>query len=85
VSERRFFYLHPPFSSTNPPTKSKLTITTSFSTADQTQGKSEYVEGLTLPEAATLLNVDVRDGKLTAAIFETARQIKERIYGNRCV
>jgi hypothetical protein len=38
---------------------------------------------LTLTEAATLLNVDVRDEKLTSAIFETARQIKERIYGNR--
>jgi len=57
----------------------------SKTTPTPTPGKSEYVEGLTLAEAATLLNVDVHDPELTAAIFETARQIKARIYGNRIV
>lgn len=50
-----------------------------------TPGKSEYVQGLTLDECATLLNVDANDSKLMGMITDTAFAIKNRIYGNRIV
>nr|AHH85813.1 FeFe-hydrogenase assembly protein [Tetraselmis sp. GSL018] len=48
-------------------------------------GGSEYVQGLTYSECATLLNVDVKNHDLMSEIIETAFNIKERIYGNRIV
>ena len=48
-------------------------------------GKSEYVQGLTMDECATLLNVDANDSKMMQMIFDTAFAIKNRIYGNRIV
>lgn len=48
-------------------------------------GGSEYVQGLTYKECATLLNVDVANSPLMEQIYETAYNIKERIYGNRIV
>uniref|UniRef100_A0A7S0WW57 Biotin and thiamin synthesis-associated domain-containing protein n=1 Tax=Chlamydomonas leiostraca TaxID=1034604 RepID=A0A7S0WW57_9CHLO len=50
-----------------------------------TPGKSEYVQGLTLEECATLLNVDAKDKVLMDKIYDTAFAIKNRIYGNRIV
>ena len=50
-----------------------------------TPGKSEYVQGLTHKECATLLNIDPHNRDLMAPVFETALAIKERIYGNRIV
>jgi 2-iminoacetate synthase ThiH len=50
-----------------------------------TPGPSEYVKGLTLTEAATLLNIDAHDDALMGLVFDTALAIKERIYGNRIV
>lgn len=48
-------------------------------------GPSEYVQGLTYDECATLLNVDVGNEELMGQIYDTAFAIKERIYGNRIV
>lgn len=48
-------------------------------------GGSEYVQGLTLDEAATLLNIDANDASLMDMVYDTALAIKERIYGNRIV
>ena len=48
-------------------------------------GGSEYVQGLTYKECATLLNVDVNNHELMEEIYDTAYNIKERIYGNRIV
>lgn len=48
-------------------------------------GPSEYVQGLTYEECATLLNVDANDAAIMDEIYDTAFQIKERIYGNRIV
>jgi len=46
----------------------------------------EYVQGLTMDEAATLLNLDpVEQPELTKSLYDTALSIKERIYGNRIV
>lgn len=50
-----------------------------------TPGKSEYVQGLTLEECATLLNIDVADKELMEMVYDTAFAIKNRIYGNRIV
>lgn len=50
-----------------------------------TPGKSEYVQGLTPDECATLLNVDANDSTMMKMIFDTAFAIKNRIYGNRIV
>jgi len=50
-----------------------------------TAGKSEYVQGLTLEECATLLNIDVADKELMEMVYDTAFAIKNRIYGNRIV
>ena len=41
-------------------------------------GKSEYVQGLTPDECATLLNVDAYDDKIMEMIFDTAFAIKNR-------
>eukprot|EP00959_Pyramimonas_sp_CCMP1952_P305542 6393726-Pyramimonas_sp.AAC.1 len=49
------------------------------------EGGSEYVQGLTYAECATLLNVDVTNTDLMEQIYDTAYRIKERIYGNRIV
>lgn len=48
-------------------------------------GPSEYVQGLTYEECATLLNVDANNTQLMDMIYETAFAIKNRIYGNRIV
>ena len=45
--------------------------------------QGEYVQGLTLEECATLLNVDAYDKDMMQRIYDTALAIKERIYGNR--
>jgi len=46
----------------------------------------EYVQGLTLEEAATLLNLDPEtQPELMQDLYNTALSIKERIYGNRIV
>ncbi|KAF8064659.1 thiH [Scenedesmus sp. PABB004] len=50
-----------------------------------TPGKSEYVQGLTVDECATLLNIDVADKDLMDMVYDTAFAIKNRIYGNRIV
>lgn len=50
-----------------------------------TPGKSEYVQGLTLEECATLLNIDVKNKELMDMVYDTAFAIKNRIYGNRIV
>ena len=39
-------------------------------------GPSEYVKGLTYEEAATLLNVDVKNEELMGQIYDTAFAIK---------
>ncbi|KAG2449995.1 hypothetical protein HYH02_000099 [Chlamydomonas schloesseri] len=49
------------------------------------ESKSEFVQGLTLEECATLINVDSNNVELMNDIFDTALAIKERIYGNRVV
>ena len=48
-------------------------------------GPSEFVRGLSLEEAALLLNVDANDAEAMKPIFDTAFAIKHRIYGNRVV
>lgn len=48
-------------------------------------GPSEYVKGLSLTEAATLLNIDANNHELMGMVYDTALAIKERIYGNRIV
>ncbi|KAL4444884.1 hypothetical protein ABPG77_003934 [Micractinium sp. CCAP 211/92] len=52
---------------------------------DHKPGPSEYVQGLTYEECATLLNVDVNNEQIMGDIVDTAFAIKERIYGNRIV
>jgi 2-iminoacetate synthase len=47
--------------------------------------QAEYVQGLTLEETATLLNIDSSDKELMNSLFTTALFIKEAIYGNRIV
>uniref|UniRef100_A0A0G4HKJ3 Biotin and thiamin synthesis-associated domain-containing protein n=1 Tax=Chromera velia CCMP2878 TaxID=1169474 RepID=A0A0G4HKJ3_9ALVE len=54
----------------------------------ETEGKthvSEYVQGLTLEEMATLLHVPPESEDLIQEIYDVALHIKERIYGNRIV
>ena len=51
---------------------------------------NEYVQGLDVKEAATLLNIDAHDTsaegqKLMHDLFDTALDIKRQIYGNRIV
>ncbi|CEM24055.1 unnamed protein product [Vitrella brassicaformis CCMP3155] len=48
-------------------------------------GGSEYVRGLELDECATLLNVNPDDTDIMEEIYNTAFDIKNRIYGNRIV
>lgn len=50
-----------------------------------TPGKSEYVQGLSLEECATLLNIDANDKAMMDMVYDTAFAIKNRIYGNRIV
>lgn len=45
--------------------------------------KARQIQGLTLEDAAILLNVE--DDELLAEMFQVARQVKETIYGNRMV
>eukprot|EP01156_Anaeramoeba_ignava_P017961 Anaeramoba_ignava/a90451_107.p1 GENE.a90451_107~~a90451_107.p1 ORF type:complete len:532 (+),score=141.80 a90451_107:144-1739(+) len=47
--------------------------------------KDEFVQGLTLEETATLLNMDTKNKDLLDELFNTALFIKQRIYGNRIV
>ncbi len=55
-------------------------------TPETCNANDEYVQGLTLLEAATLLNVDEeKETDLMQELYETAFAIKERIYGNRVV
>eukprot|EP00184_Porphyridium_aerugineum_P004987 CAMPEP_0184708202 /NCGR_PEP_ID=MMETSP0313-20130426/37638_1 /TAXON_ID=2792 /ORGANISM="Porphyridium aerugineum, Strain SAG 1380-2" /LENGTH=567 /DNA_ID=CAMNT_0027169785 /DNA_START=803 /DNA_END=2506 /DNA_ORIENTATION=- len=49
------------------------------------QEHSEYVQGLTVEEAAVLLNVDSSNKEIMSKLFDTAFRIKNRIYGNRIV
>lgn len=47
--------------------------------------QSEYVQGLDLEEAATLLNIDLSQKELLEELFKAALEIKECIYGKRIV
>lgn len=48
--------------------------------------RSEYVQGLNLTEAATLLNIDPsHNSPLARELYNTALDIKKRIYGRRIV
>eukprot|EP00182_Erythrolobus_australicus_P000295 CAMPEP_0185829464 /NCGR_PEP_ID=MMETSP1353-20130828/265_1 /TAXON_ID=1077150 /ORGANISM="Erythrolobus australicus, Strain CCMP3124" /LENGTH=553 /DNA_ID=CAMNT_0028527263 /DNA_START=214 /DNA_END=1875 /DNA_ORIENTATION=+ len=49
------------------------------------QSGSEYVQGLSVHDAAVLLNMDENDSGAMRQLFETAFAVKERIYGNRIV
>lgn len=46
--------------------------------------RSEFVQGLDLREAATLLNLDTQSD-LMKELYDTALEVKRRIYGNRIV
>ena len=46
---------------------------------------TEYIQGLTEEQAATLLNIDSSNQELMDLLFHTALEIKEKIYGNRIV
>jgi 2-iminoacetate synthase ThiH len=46
---------------------------------------SEYIQAMNLEEAATLLNVDPTNKAIMQELFDTALEIKRRIYGNRIV
>ncbi|KAH7617409.1 putative 2-iminoacetate synthase [Nannochloris sp. 'desiccata'] len=52
---------------------------------DREPGPSEFVQGLTYEEAATLINVDSSNETIMQEIFDTAYDIKQKIYGNRIV
>ena len=52
---------------------------------DAVAGPSEFLLGLSIQEAATLLNVPIEDSNLIQEIYDTAFFIKNRIYGNRIV
>lgn len=58
---------------------------TSFTDADVTRilTKARELKGITLDEAAILLNL--KDRRLLDQLFETAKFVKEAIYGNRIV
>lgn len=43
--------------------------------------QSEFVQGLTLEEAATLLNVDSGDREMMQMLYDAALNVKEQIYG----
>lgn len=47
--------------------------------------QTEFIQGLTLEETATLLNVDETNHQLMQKLFKTALEVKQRIYGNRIV
>lgn len=50
------------------------------------KGNAEYIQGLSLEEAAILLNLDPKKNKeLLELLFETALFVKNKIYGNRIV
>ncbi|KAM3573620.1 hypothetical protein VYU27_004411 [Nannochloropsis oceanica] len=46
---------------------------------------NEFVQGLTLEEAATLLNVDSADKEMMQLLYNAALNVKQQIYGNRIV
>ena len=48
---------------------------------DPDDPKSEFVQGLTLEEAATLLNVDAGDPAMVQPLYDAALNVKEQIYG----
>jgi 2-iminoacetate synthase ThiH len=56
-----------------------------IATCPASTGKSEYVQGLTVAECATLLNIDANNKDLMDMVYDTAFAIKNRIYGNRIV
>lgn len=45
----------------------------------------DNAQGLSLEEAATLLNIDSSNEELMSALFNTALDVKEQIYGKRVV
>jgi [FeFe] hydrogenase H-cluster radical SAM maturase HydG len=47
--------------------------------------KDEFLLGLDIPEAATLLNIPSTNRRLLDELYQTAFEIKEHIYGNRIV
>lgn len=51
------------------------------STFDPDDPRSEFVQGLTLEEAATLLNVDATDPAMVQPLYDAALNVKEQIYG----
>ena len=42
---------------------------------------NEFVQGLTLEEAATLLNVDSADKEMMQLLYDAALKVKQQIYG----
>ncbi|NGX55940.1 MAG: 2-iminoacetate synthase [Candidatus Anoxychlamydiales bacterium] len=49
------------------------------------KASSEYVQGLSIEDAATLLNIDSNNKDFMEMLFKTAFEIKNMIYGNRIV
>ena len=45
--------------------------------------KSQEAKGLSLKDSAVLLNIS--DPEITEELYHTAREVKEKIYGNRLV
>jgi len=45
--------------------------------------KSKEAKGLSLKESAVLLNIS--DPEITEELYHTAKEVKEKIYGNRLV
>lgn len=80
AKERAFLKAPPP----SPPAPSEGSVSTSSEQIPE-PGPSEFVRGLSIEEAAILLNVDADDQEAMRPIFETAFKIKNRIYGNRVV
>lgn len=63
-----------------------LTTPSGTTVIPSTDPQHEFVQGLTVEEAATLLNLDPEtQPDLMHDLYQTALSIKERIYGNRIV
>lgn len=52
---------------------------------DAPASNKEFLLGLSIPEAATLLNISADDHKALDELYSTAFEIKNQIYGNRIV
>jgi 2-iminoacetate synthase len=52
---------------------------------DPCEPQTEFVQGLSLEDTATLLNVDENNREIMNSLYTTALYIKELIYGNRIV